>query len=77
MSRAASLERQLFIRRGMVAWMEAWSGCSAVCGAAVEHDGSENVRCHGGGEHRVALPEGLHAEVAMLLAGITWTVGRS
>ena len=77
MSRAASLERELFIHRGMAAWIEAWSGCSAVGGVAHEHGGSEDVPCRGGDEDRVRLPEGLRAEVAELLAGIAWAVERS
>ena len=76
MSRTASLERELFIRRGMAAWMEAWSGCSPGCGVGVERGGREDAP-YAEPVHQAVWPESLHAEVAQLLAGIAWAVGRS
>lgn len=76
-SRSASLERRLFIGRGMVAWMEAWSSVSVFsgveagrerCGDRVE---GETTRQESG------LPVVVHGEVADILAGMTWAVLRS
>jgi len=73
----ASLERGLFMSRGMVAWMEAWSGCTGLLCAQVGCRRGENAPSEGRDEPRATLPEGLRADVAQLLAGITWAVVRS
>lgn len=76
-SRSASLERRLFIGRGMVAWMEAWSSVSEFpgvearrerCGDRVEAEATQQ---------EPGLPEAVHGEVADILAGMTWAVLRS
>lgn len=77
MSRSASRERELFISRGMSAWMEAWSSCSEVCCVELDRGGAQDAPRGGGGEDRSPLPEGFRAEVAELLAGIAWAVVRS
>lgn len=76
-SRAASRERELFIRRGMTAWLAAWLDCSPGCGVEVARNGREDMANRTYGGHAPALPEGLHGQVTELLAGIAWTVARS
>lgn len=73
----ASLERGLFMSRGMVAWMEAWSGCSVPLCLEAGCRRGEDTPSEGRDEPGAKLPEGLHADLAQLLAGITWVVMRS
>ena len=63
--------------RGMVAWMEAWSGYSDLLCAEAAGRRDENAPSEGRDEARATLPKGFGADVAQLLAGITWAVMRS
>ncbi len=76
MSQSASRERELLLRRGMGAWMEAWSGYSQEC-VEEERPGRQEAPREERGEEQAALPPGLRAEVTELLAGITWSLIRS
>lgn len=76
-SRSASLERRLFIGRGMVAWMEAWSSVSELSGV---EPGRERCGHRVEGEatgQEPGLAVAVHGEVADILAGMTWAVLRS
>ena len=77
MSRNASLEREIFVHCGMMAWMDAWSECSPRYGGDLAHAGSGEAANRMDGARRPALPEGLRGQVTELLAGIAWAVGRS
>ena len=63
--------------RGMAVWMEAWSHCSEVNGVERVRGRNKKVNCDSCKNNSIAWPEGLHAEVAELLAGIAWTVVRN
>ena len=51
----------LFLRRGMPAWMAAWSDCRLSATASPPGPRAE---------HTVILPQTLHTQVALLLAGM-------
>ncbi len=76
-SRNASREREFFIDRGMMAWMEVWSECSSACGVQVECGAGEQAPHAGDCEYQPAVPVDLRAEVAELLVGIAWAAARS
>jgi len=76
-SRPASRERELFIRGGMTAWMEAWSDCAPGCGENANRVRYATGPCRADDDQRPALPEGLHGQVTELLAWIAWAVARS
>jgi len=65
------------MRCGMMAWMEAWSGCSPQYGVNDEGGWREDASHHANGEQPMALPDGLHGQVAELLAGIACAMVRS
>ena len=77
MSRGASRERELFMRGGMTAWMDAWSDYAPGCGEGVNRIRCATEACRADGDQRPALPEGLRGQVTELLAGIAWAVARS
>jgi hypothetical protein len=54
--------------------METWSECCPRCSREPEDAESGNARRQWSGEQVALFPEGLHAQVAEVLAGITWTV---
>jgi hypothetical protein len=58
--------------RGMPAWMEAWSSCSALPRPQERELGGDQRA-----KRQSVLPEIVHAQVADLLAGITWAALRS
>lgn len=76
-SRSASLERRLFIGRGMVAWMEAWSSVSVFSGVEARRERcGDRVEAEASNQEP-GLPVAVHGEVADILAGMTWAVLRS
>jgi len=58
----------LFARRGMVAWMKAWSGCEQKI---------ERATVPGVKSAPVSLPPGLHAEIATMLATMAMSAGNA
>ena len=83
-SRSPSLERNLLIRSGMVAWMDVWSESfdfSDLPAEALAQRGGqkkEEIHREGSGEQHCALenllPAAFHSQVAGLLAGIACAV---
>lgn len=83
-SRSPSLERNLLIRSGMGAWMDAWSESfdfsDLPAEALAQRGGQKKEELHreGSGEQHGALgnllPAAFHSQVAGLLAGIAWAV---
>lgn len=83
-SRSPSLERNLLIRSGMVAWMDAWSESfdfsDPPAEALAQRGGQkkEEIHCEGSGEQHCVLenllPAAFHSQVAGLLAGIACAV---
>lgn len=76
-SRSASLERRLFIGRGMVAWMEAWSSVSEFSGVEARRERCGDRVESEADRHKPGLPAAVHGEVSDILAGMTWAVLRS
>jgi len=83
-SRSPSLERNLLIGSGMVAWMDAWSESfdfsDPPAEALAQRGGQkkEEIHCEGSGEQHCVLenllPAAFHSQVAGLLAGIACAV---
>jgi len=55
----------LFIRKGMIAWMEAWTNCTSSLLSVKKEEGNHLER---------NLPLGLHAEMAILLSNMALSV---
>ena len=81
-SRSPSLERNLLIRSGMVAWMDAWSeSCDfsdLPAEALAQRGGQKEIYRERSGERHGALedllPAAFHSQAAGLLAGIVCAV---
>ena len=80
-SRSPSLERNLLIRSGMVAWMDAWSESfdfSDFAAEALAQRGGQKKEEIGSGEQSCALenmlPAAFHTQMVGLLAGIACVV---
>jgi len=81
-SRSPSLERNLLIRSGMVAWMDVWSESfdfsDRPAEALEQRGGQEEVHRTGSGEQHCVfenlLPAAFHSQVVGLLAGIACVV---
>lgn len=71
-SGAASLERNLFVQSGMVAWMEAWSEFGGRSEA--EHRCNDKTEGYESGRlgREQQLPGNVRDQVAEILAGMAW-----
>lgn len=76
-SRTESLERNLLVQRGVIAWMRAWSPCSAFNDMACHEDGGSPPRRGGFAGSPPAVSGALQIQVAQMLAGMVAEVSRN